>query len=173
MQCSSEYVDTTTSRFDDRDCRNVFERRRSETSDIGKSDPELHTVQPAGIVWWGLLRVSNCGAGCHHVDPAGPEERLRAEAVVMDDFALKKPRHRLQPHVRMWGDIHRLALAERQRSEPVEETPRPDETPLLDRQCSRDRQRPQGELPVRISLNACIVGTERHACFGGDWFGAS
>lgn len=96
-----------------------------------------------------------------------------AEAVVMYDFTMKKPRHRLQSHVRMWRDVHGLAFAERQRPEAVEETPRSDEASLLDGEGSRDRERPQTELTVRVGLNSCIVGAERCARFSRDRLGSS
>lgn len=91
----------------------------------------------------------------------------------MDDFALKKPRHRLESHVGMWGDIHGLAIAERQRPEAVEETPRAHEASLPDGECSRDRERTQAELTVWIGFDPCVVGAERHARFGGDPLGSS
>ena len=53
--------------------------------EIGESHPELHAIQPTGIVAWGSLRVRDRVSGCHHVDSVRPENRLAAEAVVMYD----------------------------------------------------------------------------------------
>src|SRR5688572_26153152 len=71
----------------------------------------------------------------------------------MDDLAFMKPRDRLQADVRVRGHVHGFPFIERQRPEPVQETPWPDKATILDRQSSRDRQRSEAQRTVRIGFD--------------------
>jgi hypothetical protein len=48
----------------------------------------------------------------------------------VNDLSLKQPAYSLQTNVRMWRDVHRFGIAERKRPEPIEKTPRADESLL-------------------------------------------
>ena len=81
-----------------------------------------------------LLRVRDTGAGCHHIDAARPQQRLIADAVVVEHLAVEEPGHRLQADMRMRCNVHRFAFGERQRSEAIEKAPGADHAPIFDRQ---------------------------------------
>jgi hypothetical protein len=77
--------------------------------------------------------MGDAAPGRHQVQLTGPGHALETQAVVVQDFALEQPGHGLQPDVRMWRHVHRLAGVERQRSVGVEKTPRPDRAVLPQR----------------------------------------
>jgi hypothetical protein len=98
----------------------------------------------------------------HDVHPAGPENSLLAKAVVVHHLALEQPRHRLQAHVRMGRHVHGRAPGERQRSESIEKTPRPDHAAAPHRQRARDAKRAESHFVVRVLVEAPLRRAERH-----------
>src|SRR5262245_20020020 len=71
-----------------------------------------------------FLRVGNAGAGGHEVEFSGMQKPFTTDAVVVQPFAGIQPRYRLKADVRMWSNVHWFSRRKRQRSKPVEKTPR-------------------------------------------------
>ena len=140
LQRAGEHADERVRRFEQRNLRHLHEARRHVTLRIEERDPELDAVETPTVVPRRLFSVCDPGTRRHDVDAVGPEHRFVAQAVVVNHFAVEEPRHRLQTDVRVRGHVHRLPLAERQGSEAIEKTPRPDHPPIPDRKCPRNRQ---------------------------------
>ena len=85
----------------------------------------------------------------------------------MRDFALEQPRHRLQADVRMRRHVHRPPGGEAERAEAIEEAPWPDQAMLTNRQGTADGELTQVQCTRRISVEAALVGAERHARLAG------
>ena len=87
----------------------------------GQGHPQLDRVQQ-GPLAQRQLGVRDARAGGHEVELAGAQHDVAAEAVAVVHLARERPRHRLQPGVRVRQDPHVHALG----ADPVEEAPGPD-----------------------------------------------
>jgi hypothetical protein len=108
----------------------MFERRIAVSRPFGQRYPELHSTQRSRVVARRLFRVRDPSSGGHQIQLARSDDAFVPETVAMKDLAVEKPRHGLQPDMRMWRDVHRFRSGEGERTVAVEKTPRPDETVL-------------------------------------------
>jgi hypothetical protein len=106
----------------------VVERPRGVPVPLGQRHPELDAVQRLGGRGRDL-RVADAVPAGHQVQLAGPDHRVRAEAVAVLDLAGEQPAHRLQPGVRVRGDVHRAGAGDLVRAVVVGEAPRADQRP--------------------------------------------
>src|SRR5207302_2174013 len=93
------------------------------TRGLGLSDPQLYTVECATIGAGCLFRMRHTMTGRHQVELTRADELLGAEAVAMQDFARQKPRHRVQPGVRVRSDVDAVGLGHLGRPHVVGITP--------------------------------------------------
>jgi hypothetical protein len=111
---------------------------------IWQGDPELHAVEMTGVYGRRFFGVCNAAAGGHEAEFTGADERLGAEAVVMDDFAFEQPGHGLQADVGMGRHVHRFFVCEGERAVAVEEAPWSDEAACAAREGAADGQSAEG-----------------------------
>lgn len=102
---------------------------------FGQGDPELQRVERDGSVADGVLRVGDALAARHEVEGPRTHHDVAAHGIPVPHLPDDRPRHRLQPDVRVGLDAHESLL----RPEPVEEAPR-----------AHQRQRAMGERAVHF-----------------------
>lgn len=77
---------------------------------VRQGDPELYTVEQAGVGRGCFFGMRDAAAGRHEAQVARADEAFVIEAVVVDHFTGEEPRERLEPNMRVGRDIHRLAF---------------------------------------------------------------
>src|SRR5688572_33056520 len=95
-----EDADDATRRLELRYFREMLEGRCPVTIAIGKCRPELHTIQPAGVVIRRSLRMRNGAPRRHAFPPPGPKTRSLLQPAVCTVPAVNHPGTGRRPVVR-------------------------------------------------------------------------
>src|SRR5262245_42085164 len=114
-----------------------------------------------------LFRMSDASAGSHHIHSARTRDGFASEAIVMLDFALQQPGHRLQSDMRVGRNIHGAAFVERKRPKTIQKAPWPYEAMITDRQRARHLQRAQCHTPAGIRFEPGFSRADRGTEFTG------
>ncbi len=83
----------------------MLEEGGNEAIFVGQGHPQLDSVEVARLLRR-YFRVRNTCSRCHQIDLSGGDKLVAAHTVAVFYFPIKKPRHRLEPGVRVGSNVH-------------------------------------------------------------------